>query len=164
MDLPAQNQRSALAFLGSFLSTLLLFTFVHLAAASSRVLTFSGVCCVVVSLSYNAPLHQRQPQYFLLCTQFFVQLLTSIPHQVSLECIFLLVGFWPPSSPFLPFPRRETIRNFILLCHRASRIMIPRVPYFDLIVDVSFVALPPGPDDVVQLRLPFLTFFLFIGA
>ena len=144
-----------------------MFTFVHLAAASSRVLTFSGVCCVVVSLSVfvQCATSPAATSIFFVCVpKFFVQLLTSIPHQVSLECIFLLVGFWPPSSPFFPFPRRETIRNFILLCHRASRIMIPRVPNFDLIVDVSFVALPPGPDDVVQLRLPFLTFFLFIGA
>ena len=89
------------------------------------------------------------PQYFSVLFPSF--LLTSN---------FLLVGFGLQSSPFLlSFPFRERIRYFILLCHRVNRIVIPRVPHFDVIVDVSFVGLPPRPDDAVQLRLPFLLFF-----
>ena len=96
----------------------------------------------------------------LCCSQVFFKLLISTSHHVFLELILLLVGLWPPSSPFLlPFPRKGILRNFILLNHRVKGIMIPRVPYFDVCVDVSFVGLPPWPEDVVQRGPPFLPLF-----
>ena len=123
-----------------------------LAAASSRILTFSGVCrkSFPFQLSCNAPLYLNK---FLYCSQVFISPFFAILHHIILELDFLHICLWPPSGPLLlPFHRWETLRNFILVFPRVDRVMTPQVPIFDIIEDAGFVGLPPGPEDVVLLR------------
>ena len=152
---------SAQAFLACFLSTLLLITFVHLAASASRILTFSSVRFAFFSFfALCATSPAASSIAFCIVPKFSSNFSPLSLIKFFWNAIFYSSAFGLHPVHVLFFsPLREMIRCFILLYHRVSRIVVPRVPYFDVIVDVRFVGVPPRLDDAVQLRLPFLPAF-----
>ena len=142
---------SAPAFLACLLSTLHLITFVHLAAASSRILTSSGVLrknllSIFVQCA-TAPAARSIP--FLYCDQFFTVffILHHLLHEF--KCFNFCLGL-PPRPILLSFPG-ECFSTFSFLYPRINRVVVPRVPQLILAVNVCIIGPPSRGNDVVQL-------------
>ena len=150
---------SALAFLACFPSILLLIFAVHLAAASSRCLTFSGVLVIVFSLCAIvrcATFPAAFSMFLLIASKFSsVHSFLSITFFLNFKDCSSVIGFH--AVHFL-FPFFFCVCLFLYSCK--DRIMIPCRPQPAFVVDVDFSLSSHGPYDVVQLR----TFFLLIWA
>ena len=145
------------AFLACFLSTLLLiFALVHLAAASSRNLTFSGVLTflfIFVLLSSSVFSWPRSR-----CSSVQVRdLLSLLPMSFTTffflkkkKLIDLLLSASSPSAFYSFFLKDFYV--WLFLYSRENRIVVPSCPQSSCVVDVYFVVSSHGPDDVIQLR------------
>ena len=96
-------------FLACFLNTLLLITFVHRAAASSLILTFSGVSFMALSLSFcvlSATLPAASSTSFCVVPRFSYCFSSSLLITALWNSIFASSFFWPPAcSVFLSYSR-----------------------------------------------------------
>ena len=74
---------------------------------------------------------------FCIVPQSFFLFHISIIHHIFLEFnVLARPRLWPPSGPLILSFRREILGNIIFLYRRANRVKIPRVPYFDVFIDV----------------------------
>ena len=137
---------STLASLACFLNTFLLIFAVHLAAASSRRLTLSGVLIIYIFLFLlscgEPPCLQHSPCSFE-CT-FILFHLFLIP----LFALLFRVSIQSTSSSWL----LEIICSPFLLSPCRNGVMVPCCPYPLFVVDVYFITSSRRSDDVILLR------------
>ena len=112
----------------------------------------SSVVCEVSVTFFSAVSHFECSFFnaFLNRLQVFFLILVVPAHLYFPKLIVCFVVVLASILSISPFPSKKNWRIY-RLCHSVNRVVIPRVPHYDIVVDSSFLRVASLPDDVIKL-------------